>query len=78
MHERRRRAGHDRWHATARLEPIEGVDDDHVALARVPDDLAQPGPVGRRPGLLVDIDPLARDPDPGERVDLSIEILLDG
>ena len=59
-------------------EPIEGVDDDHVALARVPDDLAQSGPVGRRPGLLVDVDPLARDPDLRERVDLSIEVLLDG
>lgn len=39
---------------------------------------AQPGPVGRRAGLLVDVDPLARDPDPGERVDLAIEVLLDG
>ncbi len=50
--------------------------DDHVALARVRDDFPQPGPVGRRAGLLINVDPIARDPDLLERVDLPIEVLL--
>ncbi len=52
------------------------VHDDHVPLARVRDDLSEPGPVRRRAGLPVDVDPVARDPDLFERVDLPIEILL--
>jgi hypothetical protein len=35
-----------------------------------------PGPVRRRAGLPVDVDPIARDPDPLKRVDLPIEVLL--
>ena len=56
-------------------EPVERVHDDHVTLARVRDDLSEPGPVRRRAGLPVDVDPIARDPDPLKRVDLSIEVL---
>ncbi len=57
-------------------EAIERVHDDHVTLARVRDDLSEPGPVRRRAGLPVDVDPIARDPDLFERVDLPIEVLL--
>ena len=57
-------------------EAIERVHDDHVPLARVLQDPAQAGPVDRRPGLLVDVDPLARDTRVEERHDLSVEVLL--
>src|SRR5450755_3242978 len=57
-------------------ETVERVHDDHVTLARVRGDVSEPGPVRRRAGLPVDVDPIARDPDLLERVDLPIEILL--
>jgi hypothetical protein len=58
-------------------EPVERVHDDHVAVAGVGDELSQPGAIDGRAGLLVEVDPLERDPDVGERVDLTIEVLLD-
>ena len=58
-------------------EAVERVHDDHVALARERDDLSEPRPARCRAGLLVDLDPVARDPSLFERVDLPIEVLLD-
>src|SRR5450755_297446 len=57
-------------------ETVERVHDDHVPRARVRDDFPQPGPIRRRAGLLVDVDPIARDPGLLKRVDLPIEVLL--
>lgn len=48
--------------ADGSAEAIEGVHDDDIALARVRENLSQARPVGRRAGLLVDVDPIARDP----------------
>ena len=58
-------------------KPVERLHDDHVTLARVRDDLTQARPVGRRAGLLIDVDPVSRDPGLLESIDLPIEILLD-
>jgi hypothetical protein len=54
------------------------VHDDHVPLARVLQDRAHARPVDRRPGLLIDVDPLAGDAGVDERLDLSVEVLLGG
>ncbi len=53
-------------------KPVERVHDDHVALARVRDELTEPGPVGRRAGLLIDVDPIPRDCDLLESIDLPV------
>jgi hypothetical protein len=53
------------------------VHDDHVALTRVLEHGAQSGPIDSYPGLLIDEDPLACDPDLGQRLDLAVDILLD-
>jgi hypothetical protein len=57
-------------------EPVEGVNHDDVAVAGVLDHSLQAGAVGGGAGLLVDVDPLGRDPGRLERDDLPIEVLF--
>ena len=59
-------------------EPIEGVHHDHVPLARVLEHGAQAGPVDGRPGLLIDVDPIAGNARLEQRLDLAVEVLLGG
>jgi hypothetical protein len=53
-------------------QPVECVHDNHVTLARISDDLREPRPVSRCAGLLIDVDPVSRDPGLLERIDLAI------
>ena len=59
-------------------EPIQGVDDDHVAVASIAQQGLQPGPVNRRTGLFVGVDVSGLYVGAGERVDLPVEVLLGG
>jgi hypothetical protein len=59
-------------------ELVKGVDDDHVAVASIAQQGFQPGPVNRRPGLLVGVDVNGLDADAGESIDLPVEVLLGG
>jgi len=64
--------------ADGAAEPVQGVHHDHVAVAGVLQRRLQPGPVGRGTGLLVQVDPLRRDPGLMQRVDLPVQVLLGG
>ncbi len=57
-------------------EPVEGVDDDDVAVAGVLEQCGQPGAVGGGPGLAIDVNPVRRDTGRGEGVELPIEVLF--
>jgi len=57
-------------------EPVQGVHHDHVTGAGEPQHRPQPRPVHRRTGLLVQVDPLRRDPGLLQRVDLPVQVLL--
>ena len=59
-------------------EPVQGVHHDHVPVAGVAEQGAQPGPVGGGSGLLVHEGPLGRDPHLAEGVQLPVEVLFRG
>ncbi len=59
-------------------QAVQGVHHDHVTGAGVVKQGREPGPVGGGAGLLVQIDPLCRDPGAGQCVDLPVEVLLGG
>ncbi len=62
--------------ADGAAEPVQGVHHDHIAVAGVGQRRLQPGPVGRGTGLLVQVDPLRRDPGLMQGVDLPVQVLL--
>jgi hypothetical protein len=57
-------------------EAIEGVHDDHVAVAGVLQRRLEAGAVGGGSRLLVQVDPLRRDPGLVQGVDLPVQVLL--
>jgi len=64
--------------ADGAAKPIQGVNHDHVAAARVPQHLHQAWAVDGGAGLLVAIDVLGIDAGRQECVDLPLEVLLGG
>ncbi len=54
---------------TVAAHPVQGVHHDHVTGAGAVKQGREPGPVGRGAGLLVQVDPLCRDPRGGQCVD---------
>jgi len=64
--------------ADGAAEPVQGVHDDHVAVAGVGQRRLEPGAVGGGTGLLIQVDPLRRDSGLVQRVDLPVQVLLRG
>jgi len=59
-------------------QPVQGVHHDHITVPGVRQCRFEPGPVGRCARLLVQVDPLRRDPGLVQRVDLPVQVLLRG
>jgi len=59
-------------------QPVQGVHHDHMAPPGEPQHRPKPRPVHRRPGLVVQVDPLPGDPDRHQRVDLPLQVLPGG
>lgn len=59
-------------------QPIQGVHDDHVAIAGLVQGLVESGPVGGGSGFLIHVDSFGGDALAAQRVDLSVQILFRG
>jgi hypothetical protein len=57
-------------------ETIESVNHDHITALGISQQRTQPGPVRGGTELLVHIDPLGRNADLAQRVDLPVKIPL--